>query len=983
MCTAWYLVALLPLAAGASGGTDIVGRLDTVGGTTYDWQTNGPAAVRVAYDPGFGIHVAWMFSADVGPGFPDRSVRYNYYNQTASPPDWAFRTGPAYMNWGTTAVGAWSGFGSLDVHPTTHCAYIGAQRGSPSVATVVRSTAPGSGTFQESTGPDSSLWPALGLTSTGRVHVAMTLDEGINNRTRLYSSRVDPWGTWSVPVTAYGTAPFPGFPNYALATGRLTPRAALAWIVSGPLREAAYLRVTTDDGVTWSAATQLSYPSTFSPGSETLPSFNPGSLFPFYDARDSLHVVASVTPVVVRAPDSIRWVLPAEIWHWSVPTGWSRVCRSVCDTSRMAGRVGFNAAFAGRPSLCQGAANELVCIWEEFDSLNVEPATGLLRADIVGARSTDNGVTWGEKTRITDPDGSSKRFPCIAGRMKGDTCIIAYVIDRLAGASALGQGSATDNPVVVQRVPKTRFRVPLIGPDVAADRILAPVGVIGPVGTVVTPACSVYNNGSTVASYEVTMRIGSFYDSTVAVSAHGPGTRRYVSFPNWTASVAGVYNVTLFTDLSGDLDPANDTARGSCTVLSGGTPGWTVAPDFPTGPRGKNVKDGACMAYRPSDEHIYALKGGNTCEFYSHDVTTDSWATEESIPPIGRSGDKKRVKKGSSLAAADGMLYATKGNKTLEFWRYEPQSDSPWVQLEDVPAGVQPLKEGTSSAPVRIGETTFVYLLKGSKTFEFYRYHPGTGRWSPRADAPTGASGKEFKNGSCIVCDPDSGVVFALKGSYNEFFAYRPGPDSWQSLTAMPLVGSSGKKKKAKKGASLAYHAGKVYALKGGNTLEFWSYDVGQNLWAIEADVPASRKKVNGGGALVYAAGANALFATKGNGTPEFYRYALGARAAPSRAGTGGVALAAGSGRHPPARLLVAPNPMHDRSEVQYTLARPGRVTLRLYDATGARVASLADGFRLPGRHVVVLQDPEVRPGVYLLQYEAEGSRVNQKLVVR
>jgi hypothetical protein len=459
-----------------------------------------------------------------------------------------------------------------------------------------------------------------------------------------------------------------------------------------------------------------------------------------------------------------------------------------------------------------------------------------------------------------------------------------------------------------------------------------------------------------------------------------PGTRRYVSFPDWTASVAGIYTVTLFTDLSGDLDRSNDTTRTSCTVLSGGTPGWTVAPDFPPGPKAKKVKDGACLAYCAADDGIYALKGGNTCEFYRYDVLTDSWTTEESIPAAGRGGERRRVKKGSTLVADDGMLYATKGGNTLEFWRYSADAESSWVQLNDVPSGTRNLKEGAGSAAVPVGESTFIYLLKGSKTFEFYRYNPGTGNWAPRAPAPAGASGKEFKSGSCIVFDPDSGVIFCLKGSYNEFFAYRVGADSWQSRASLPLVGSSGKKKKAKKGASLAYHAAKVYALKGGNTLEFWSYDVAQDRWTSEADIPASRKKVNGGGSLVYAAMTNSLYALKGNGTPEFYRYTLDALARPPRIVT---TLAAGMNRPRPDQLAVTPNPMLGRAVVAYSVMRPGRVTLRLYAATGARVACLVDGFCLPGHHAVVLDDPDLTPGVYLLQYESEGVRMTRKLVVR
>ncbi len=47
---------------------------------------------------------------------------------------------------------------------------------------------------------------------------------------------------------------------------------------------------------------------------------------------------------------------------------------------------------------------------------------------------------------------------------------------------------------------------------------------------------------------------------------------------------------------------------------------------------------------------------------------------ETSLPSFGTTGKKKRVKYGADIVAADDLLYALKGNKTLEFWRFVPLS---------------------------------------------------------------------------------------------------------------------------------------------------------------------------------------------------------------------------------------------------------------------------------------------------------------------
>jgi N-acetylneuraminic acid mutarotase len=656
--------------------------------------------------------------------------------------------------------------------------------------------------------------------------------------------------------------------------------------------------------------------------------------------------------------------------------------------------------------------------------------------------------------------------------------------------------------------------------DVSCSRLLAPSGIADS-GTTIAPACSVYNNGNSTETYIVRMRIGSTYGAGITVANHAPGTRRQVVFPGWNALRRGSYAVRCSTELpsdgyfandrqtgnvevrvlevevaaifapvgemdsttpvtpsarvrsfsslpvtfptffqirdpgdnvvyadsaivtnlaggdsedvsfgawplphapgsyatrcstalAGDLYHPNDVFNGAFTI-SGGIPpigGWERMAEFPTGPRGKRAKDGCCLAY--AEGYIYALKGNNRCEFYQYDIAANAWTAKESIPPIGASGKKKMVKKGASLAQADGKLYATKGNNTVEFWEYSPSDKSyPWLQKADVPTGAKNVKEGTGAVAFTLGETTYVYLLKGSGTQEFYRYNTLSNAWQPMATAPAGLSGKPFKNGSCLAFDGTT--IWALKGSYNEFFAYDIAFNTWTTKTSLPLIGSSGRKKKVKDGAGIAClsgnwglshgfrptksgtvpefqrSAGCLYVLKGGNTQEFWTYDLAADAWTQAEDIPlGDGKRVKGGGALAYSPDGDALYATKGNNTLEFWRYTPGpanglqlAANSPNALSNSSLVSELAHPRH--SALTIAPNPFSGRTAITYFLPEAGSISLALYDVAGKLVTTLRCGQSSAGSCRIDLDATALARGVYLLKLETERYSTTQKLII-
>jgi len=622
--------------------------------------------------------------------------------------------------------------------------------------------------------------------------------------------------------------------------------------------------------------------------------------------------------------------------------------------------------------------------------------------------------------------------------------------------------------------------------DVACAGIEAPADTVDS-GRVVIPRARFHNRGNRDASFGIRFTIGLDYDSTI-VRTVAAGADSLFEFPEWRPAGRGVRSMRCSTRLVGDCDHGNDAWDDSVVVVpqapavpqlaipepdavnvpvegrlvwlkadraesydvyldtieppqlvspsqtdtvfdyfglafntdyywqvrarnAGGSSlaevrvfstvsyvppvaGWTRMEDLPSGGKNRNTKDGGalCAGKEPTDAndttYVYAFKGNNTYEFCRYNTVSNTWAARESIPALNRLGKKKGVKKGAALAVgADGKVYATKGNGTLDFWVYDPAARA-WTQLPDVPAGAKTLKEGVGAAAVRVSGDDYIFLLKGSGTYEFFCYDVAFGVWDVSLPtAPAGTSGKPYKNGSAITFDGGD-TIYCLKGSYNEFSAYGISGRTWVLRDPLPLIGPSGRKKKAKAGAGLAAATGVVYGLKGGNTNEFYQYKTTDHKWYAATDMPTFLKRVNGGGALAYADANRSLYALRGNRTLEFWSY--------GPLGADGLRLSA-SGQQKDVQsnspfiihhssLSVTPNPFTSslNPSISYSLPTPGNVSLKLYDIAGKLAGTLASGYRPAGSYAYRLSPTAYRlsAGVYLLRYEAGEYRATEKLII-
>jgi len=529
--------------------------------------------------------------------------------------------------------------------------------------------------------------------------------------------------------------------------------------------------------------------------------------------------------------------------------------------------------------------------------------------------------------------------------------------------------------------------------DVGVDTILLPGDII--LRGYLSPQAQITNYGaSQVTLYAFfmiydTLNTQVYLDST-RINNINSGNSRDVNFESFLFSI-GRYNLRCSTGLAGDVNPTNDVKFDSVIVLY--TPPWVLKESVPAGPLLKPLRTGAALTVGQGDK-IYALKGNKTREFYYYDISSDTWVSLESIP-----NDTMRAKyphKGTSLTynknSNPDIIYATKGNNTLEFWAYDVENDS-WFQKPNVPVDsplVRKVKGGASLTYLKQGPMQYVYLLKGSNTFEFYAYDCIADVWIETImPAPVGPDSKKFRDGSCITSGGDN-ILYVLKGGgrFNEFYGYDAVNDTWLILESLPRYSTvTRKNSKVKDGASLTYDGDSLlYAFKGGNRQEFWMYNLNQHAWTELDSVPVGtrRKKVGSGSGMGYAS--NQIFLLKGNKTPEFWCY------------TPGISDVADYVKHlyntmtqsgnslaitPKTLITITPNPITERSVISLSLTYEKAVKINLYNCIGQIVSVIADGKYERGSHSFPINGHNLVSGVYMLRCDIENNTQTIKLIVK
>lgn len=612
------------------------------------------------------------------------------------------------------------------------------------------------------------------------------------------------------------------------------------------------------------------------------------------------------------------------------------------------------------------------------------PDVGVLRI-VAPAGTIDSGTPANPRAWVKNYGSGSASFPVtfrigalysdvqsVTALAAGDSVLINFAawssMRRGTWATACTTGLTGDStPANNGAVGTVTVRVV----DAAAFVVNSPVGTYAP-GQVVTPSATWKNAGTEPATfwaYEM-LRDPSgtwVYRESSLVAGLDPGQSVQVNtFPAITLRDLGGWEARCSTALTGDAVPGNDViARGFLVATT-----WVEVASMPRPLSGKDIKDGAWLTYMRADEMVYAAKGNKTFDFYSYSPADGEWTIRPSVP-FGTDG--KALRKGS-CAAADGVryIYVAKGNSTLGFYRYDIV-DTSWVQLPDVPAGRNKVKAGAGMAYA----AGYIYLLKGSNC-EFDRFNTVTGQWEVGPLAPYGVKPR-WDKGSWIVYDGDT-TIYAHKATKHELWGFEITTGTWDSLqrAGMPFISQTGRSKKSKDGGAGAWHAGSIFALKGGNTNEFWEYRASTNTWSERDTIPTfgstnRRKRVNAGGAITCTEGS--IYVFKGNKTVEMWRYTVGAAASAPDAPEG---VMAGQSAIGDWRLSVGQNPATGGGTVlRYSIggSSPGRISVA--DALGRTVLDRTVTARSASLRL------DLPAGVYLVRLSGDGYAATQKLVVQ
>jgi hypothetical protein len=406
-----------------------VGVQNIAGYTTNDQQVFGPALLRICNDSLSGIHVVWK-DANSNP-------LYNY-----------LPLGTEAWRWsnGTPVFGMHVSLGNMDWNPVDRVPYIS---GFFFDGHLWRATC----AFDASAGSGSFRWFTLDWDQDVKWNLGSISYDGGRQFIELRGDSLGSHRTFG--GNCLGRAGF--FPSHNLAASKTNGNLAVFWTRTWGYSDSRfrptphsllptpyssgdlYLRQSTNNGNYWR--------DTIVPSRSIPDSWRNTYLgaYGVYDHTGALHLVANTYDGTNRNASAI--------WHYCAlnSPAWSLVHRFA--TSSSAGVITDEALICGRPSIGERVATgELFTIWEEFDTTNAEPETGIWRADIWSARSTDRGLTWGPAFRLTEPDNTSKRYPCIAPLVDSSLHVM-YLIDSISGFSADGQGRATNNPVACLSVP--------------------------------------------------------------------------------------------------------------------------------------------------------------------------------------------------------------------------------------------------------------------------------------------------------------------------------------------------------------------------------------------------------------------------------------------------------------------------------------------------------------------------------------------------
>ncbi len=305
------------------------------------------------------------------------------------------------------------------------------------------------------------------------------------------------------------------------------------------------------------------------------------------------------------------------------------------------------------------------------------------------------------------------------------------------------------------------------------------------------------------------------------------------------------------------------------------------------------VNAGGALAFVGTD--LYAFGGyvssAATGNFWKYDTTQDpttgTWTTLTSSEIL-----PETVASGGTLTSDGTYLYATPGQNSTAFWKYDPgaTTGSRWTKLDSVPSN---MGESTITTSACKGGTVYcsncgsgeIWAVTGNGRNAFsassslpltgglvFRYKIGTGTWA--ASNKTIAAPDTVNYGGALTYPGTGDLLYALRGgATNDFWTYDTASNEWNGFTKAKLdTGKSISQQGTAQGVGNAItQVGGLFYILAGNSVTFQSYDPVNNIWKTLTNAPAAA----GSGAALVSTDSNTIYAFRGAATNTFWKYTI------------------------------------------------------------------------------------------------------------
>ena len=296
---------------------------------------------------------------------------------------------------------------------------------------------------------------------------------------------------------------------------------------------------------------------------------------------------------------------------------------------------------------------------------------------------------------------------------------------------------------------------------------------------------------------------------------------------------------------------------------------WAIAPNTGIGnipTVGGNVGYGSNLVWDGGD-FLYALKGGGTQNFFRFSISGNAWVamTNYSFAAVNLQ-TASIYKNGKVYIMYGNTTPATTFIKVCTISGLNCTEGAGWGTLAGtIPGGVYFGGIGTIAA-----QTDSIYLFRGYGSFDTWKYDTLNGKFVMPPNFPvTPAVGSDlFYDGG--------NVVYALLGGTNFYYWNKATDITWTQCTAAGVVCKNTNLPNLAGDTKTAVAGTKIYLINSGATTIF-SFDMSApaNGWtsvttSLKTGSAALGNFGNGGG-LAYVASSNRLYAVRGGNTREFY----------------------------------------------------------------------------------------------------------------